>query len=464
MSKRLKAHLVKQKRVTEEMDRSLFTNVNESNLDPDNFVINNVCLFGRRESANGRIYSDTAIDSIVRLSNGGKCFINHITQQEMKDRHGVRDLRDWVGVFESSRRDGEKVLSNLKIREAYWDLVKDIAMLNPSGVGHSIDARIKVFQDDKTGKESVVDVVDLRSTDLVASAATTQNLFESAIQENQNNGDEQSILQEMAEYMIAQRIDSMNIEEGLLRNQQLKREIRQFTWDAIDSMHNVMWDKEKSIGDKKKAVINILDDLEKEINSRLSKIKKEGIEMDKDQLAQLREEIRQEMKEEEEFKNVQNENTNLKKQVTEANKKVTELEEELNAAKESNTKLTTENEKMAKELDEVKALEAIAKKKATVESIIAEAKLPKVLKSDLFVEDLMALEEKKDGDKVITFESQVKERVEERKKLGSKNGTVINNGKEFDDTQEELDEENGNRNKKDTKEALEDFTLKINRR
>lgn len=451
MKKIKSMHLVKEQEVIEEFN-STFDSIAESNLDPDNYTINNVCLFGRRESANGRIYSDTAIDSITRLSNGGKCFINHITKQEMKDRHGVRDLRDWVGVFESSRRDGEKVLSNLRIRENYWDLVKDIALMGPAGVGHSIDARIKVFHDENTGKESVVDVVDLRSTDLVASAATTQNLFESALDNNDNKSDEDLILKELAKYEVDEKVSSINIEEGILKNKMLEREINQLTWNAEDCIYDVMKDRDIAIAKKKKNIVGILDDLEKEINSRLAKLTKESKnKMDKT-LEEIKEEIRQELRKEDEFKNAKDKNTTLEAKLTEATEKVTKLEEKLNGIKESNVELEKKNKEMAKELDEIKVVEAISKKKVVISQIIAEAKLPKEAVSDIFKDDLMSLEEKKDGDKIITFESQVKSRVEERKKLTA-DGIVTDNGDEFDETKESKK----NTKKKEPKEALESF-------
>ena len=148
-------------------------------------TINGVCLFGTRKSQNKRIYEDSAIDDLARLADGVKCFINHPSKSELKERDGVRDLRDWLGVFESTHRDGEKVLGNLQVREAYRDLVNDLIALQPTAVGMSINARVKsgTRQD---GMESIVNVDALRSVDLVSNAATTRSLFESALTANKD--------------------------------------------------------------------------------------------------------------------------------------------------------------------------------------------------------------------------------------------------------------------------------------
>ena len=152
--------------------------VNESHIDSDNHIIKNVCIFGKAKSENGYNYEGKAIDKIATLANGVKVFLNHPSKQEQKDRDGVRDVRDWAGIYYNPRREGEKVFGDLHAREAYWDLLEDIAIMKPAKVGNSINARVRVFVDN-AGKESVVDVDRLHSTDIVASGATIENLWES---------------------------------------------------------------------------------------------------------------------------------------------------------------------------------------------------------------------------------------------------------------------------------------------
>lgn len=152
--------------------------VEEANIDVKNRTIDNFCVFGRRESENGYTYMDKAVDTLTEMTNDAKVFINHPSKSEMKDRENVRDLRDWAGTLSNAKRDGDKVIAKFKVRKAYWPLVEDIAKMKPAKVGGSINSRVRVYVDEK-GKESIVDIDRLNSVDLVASAATTVNLFES---------------------------------------------------------------------------------------------------------------------------------------------------------------------------------------------------------------------------------------------------------------------------------------------
>ncbi|MFH1980330.1 MAG: hypothetical protein ABIL58_00670 [Pseudomonadota bacterium] len=147
-------------------------------IDEANKIIKKVCVFGFRKSKNGYEYSDKAIASIARLTEGLKSFYNHPAASERKERGGVRDVRDWLGIFKNVQRSGDKIYADLHCRESSFGLLKDIARLQPQGVGNSINARVKMYRDEKTGQESVIDVDQLRSGDIVASAATVSNLFE----------------------------------------------------------------------------------------------------------------------------------------------------------------------------------------------------------------------------------------------------------------------------------------------
>ena len=100
----MKTKLLKKKDIIEAIDNP-FINCKEAGIDPDNHVLGGVCLFGRAESSNNRVYSDKAIGSLVKLAEGSKCYANHPGKSELKERDGVRDIRDWIGVFEGARRD-----------------------------------------------------------------------------------------------------------------------------------------------------------------------------------------------------------------------------------------------------------------------------------------------------------------------------------------------------------------------
>jgi len=252
--------------------------VKEGNIDSDNHIVKNVCIFGKKDSDNDYSYTDKAVDSLTRLAEGVKCFLNHPSKQEIKDRDGVRDLKDWVGIYATPRRNGEQVFADLFVRESYWDLVQDIAMMQPAKVGNSVNSRVKVFVEE-TGKESIVDIDKLHSVDLVASGATIDNLWESTNEkldgeENELSEQISSILEENFPKLLA------DIKEGILSDKIKQDEIRSkassLMWKANDMIYDLMRDKDEKIGnfsDRRKQINAVLDDLEKELNKILPKIK-----------------------------------------------------------------------------------------------------------------------------------------------------------------------------------------------
>ncbi len=472
MAKKIKSiHVIKQKDLIESFDNS-FSDITERSIDSDNFIIKDVCLFGTPESANNRIYSDKAIGTLTSMAEGSKCFMDHPSKTSIRETDGVRSVNDFIGIFENSRREGNKVIANLQCRESYFDLLKDIALMQPHGVGMSINSRVKVFQDEK-GVEHVADIDTLRSTDLVSSAATTSNLWESLsekIEENKN--DELDILLETTESRVKDKFKILMVEEGIIQdqldNEKIQDEIRDVTWVANRLLDKTIHDSELNITDKKSKIIEIFDDLESEIRKRLSGIKeslKENKRMDLQTLKTEHPElVKVILKEAQKADNVVKLEVDLEKSKTDLqeasdkvdeltkankteakdlNKKIEDLEKELTEAKDKNSELE-------KELDEIKVAEAFADKKAKINKQISESKLPKDAVTDVWVNDLMKLEDIEEG---ATVEDQVKERITDRTTLINKeSGKVKGSGEEF--TQ---DLKEGNKNKKSTEDAGKDF-------
>ena len=280
MVKKIKSiHVIKSKDLKEDLDDT-FEGITEASIDPDNFIINGVCLFGRRESANNRIYSDKAINSLVKHAEGAKCFKNHITKEELKNRSGVRNLSDFIGIFKAPYRKGDAVYANLKVRESYWDLVRDIAVMQPNGIGHSIDARVKVFSDD-TGRENIMDIESLRSTDLVASAATTNTIWENLEEKIEENKVEDWYYPELLQRKVVDEFKIVLFEEGIIQdkldNDEIKRAIQDVTWTANALIEKTLYDEESPVKDKKSKVMAIFDDLDKEVKKKMTKIKEQLI-------------------------------------------------------------------------------------------------------------------------------------------------------------------------------------------
>ena len=111
--------------------------------------------------------------------------------------------------------------------------------------------------------------------------------------------------------------------------------------------------------------------------------------------------------------------------------------------------LKEENDSLKQKNDEYEVKESLIAKKVVVEKALSESKLPKEAKTDTFSGILMAVQEKKDGEKVITVDEQIKSLIEDRITLLNPKGVkgmggdkkVIKEGKEM--TKEEFAKELG---------------------
>ena len=111
--------------------------------------------------------------------------------------------------------------------------------------------------------------------------------------------------------------------------------------------------------------------------------------------------------------------------------------------------LKEENDSLKQKNDEYAVKESLIAKKVVVEKALSESKLPKEAKTDTFSGILMAVQEKKDGEKVITVDEQIKSLIEDRITLLNPKGVkgmggdkkVIEEGKEI--TKEEFAKELG---------------------
>lgn len=424
-----------------ERDDKFFDDVEEQNINEDNHTISNVCVFGTRHSKNGYTYQDQAIDSLTSKAHGARFFINHPSKSESKDRDGVRDIRDWAGVFSNPHRDGEKVMADLSVRPVFWELVRDVASMRPAGVGNSINSRVKVFKDDQ-GKEHVVDIDKLKSIDLVASAATTQNLFESASEKAA--ADQGDWIDELAD--LAKEYDSDTVKafivhdlfEGLLmdkiKEKELSRAVSSLNWQASDVIEEILRDSKKKFGEKKVQISGVLDDLESEINKLLSGKKKPG---KNDQLLHNKEEeedmdwttisIEDLKKNRSDLVDIiLGENADAEKVKTmegtlqELGTKVEGLEKSNGELASANEDLKTENTDLKKKLDEYETKDKATKKESYIKEKLTEAKLPDEAVSEIFMKDLMAKSDE-DIDSAVT----------DRKELWEgKSGGIKNSGDE----------------------------------
>ncbi len=149
--------------------------------------IRNCCLFGGK-SLNNRTYTEQAIKELAEHGEGVKAYLDHPSKQSVQEG-GIRSIRDWLGTFNTTRKEGQKVMGSLVVRECYEGLMSDIIKISPSKIGFSLNARVKASKGED-GKEVVEGIDLIRSFDLVSSTGTTDNLFESALEGIEGNDDE----------------------------------------------------------------------------------------------------------------------------------------------------------------------------------------------------------------------------------------------------------------------------------
>lgn len=456
MESRWKGHLVKTKEITDSQTQSPFIDIQESQIDESNHMIKDVCVFGTRYSKNGYTYQDKAIETLNILTEGAKFFINHESKSERKDRDGVRDIRDWAGVFSNPKKKEDKVFADLRVRPQFWELARDVATMKPPGVGNSINTLVKVYTDDQ-GKEHIVDIDTLRSIDLVASAATTQNLFEShfdniinideSIQnifENTNNQDEQA---DMFHNMVIDYTEGILSDEIKKRN--IARKINELNWKASDLIYDIVRDNSIQMSDKKTKISSIMDDLDTEIQKVLSGKKsiidkqsttkenneEEDMGLEKltlDDLINDRPDLVKKIKEgiesNDKIKTLETENKELSDKFETLENQFKELTDKYEAVEK-------ERDGLKVKVDEFETAQKKTQKESFIKEQVKEAKLPDEAVSDVFMEDLMSKNE-----------DEIKKSIQDRKELWNSKKTVIKGaGEEFV----------SNDNKEVTKEKVE---------
>ena len=165
--------------MTKSIQEYLANVLSEAHKDRKNLKINGICVIAR-ESSNGRIYSDPALDDIVHLIlENGRCFIDHRDPEDEK-KGRARPVKELLGKFENPRREGQKVFADLNVLPHQEQMFFGIAEMMPDVVGMSIDGEASISPMDAENEMDLVErVTRLISTDLVSTPATTKSLFES---------------------------------------------------------------------------------------------------------------------------------------------------------------------------------------------------------------------------------------------------------------------------------------------
>lgn len=147
----------------------------EGTVYPNQNLIKGVCLINR-VSKNNRVYLDEALNDIVRLSNGIKVNLDHLS----RDVNGrARSVKDIIGKIINPRQVNGGVFGDLSVLKSQKDWIFAIAEQMPELAGMSIVAKGRISDEpDSQGRQQVESVTQLSSIDLVSNPATTKGLFE----------------------------------------------------------------------------------------------------------------------------------------------------------------------------------------------------------------------------------------------------------------------------------------------
>ena len=147
-------------------------------VDTENHVVRNVKLIGF-ESKNGRLYPPRVLEAAKEKYEGTKVNIDHPstgdpnTPRGYGDRFGAIKNVQYVegeGLFGDFHYNPRHPIANQFIYDAQH---------NPSALGFSHNATLRVANKKQDGKTVIEEILNVRSMDLVADPATTTSLFES---------------------------------------------------------------------------------------------------------------------------------------------------------------------------------------------------------------------------------------------------------------------------------------------
>jgi len=160
-----------------------FEGLGEARVERGERLIKNVTLCGKN-SKNGRIYSEQALNDAVRLYEHAPFYFDHPTEAQLRERKGARSVLDLAGEILNPRRVGDQVKGDLHIleREPTSSLAFALAEQMPHRAGMSHRGRGTV-RPGAPGKADVVEsLAEVFAVELVTDPATTTGLFESITQ------------------------------------------------------------------------------------------------------------------------------------------------------------------------------------------------------------------------------------------------------------------------------------------
>lgn len=136
-------------------------------------VIVGVKVVGTK-SRNGREYPLSVLREAIPLYEDAPVFLAHPDAREK--RQGSRQTKDHFGSLERAFVDGKGLFANLRVKRSHG-LAKRILETAATGkFGLSHNAVVRMTDDENT----VTEILEVKSVDLVNNPATSKNLFEGA--------------------------------------------------------------------------------------------------------------------------------------------------------------------------------------------------------------------------------------------------------------------------------------------
>jgi len=154
----------------------------EATVDADKITISNVVLLGK-ESKNGRIYTEAAMQKALPLYEGVKVFMNHPDPASKS----ARSIHDLAGKINNVRFDPQgKIKGDFHgLNNQNGRLFVEIATTMPeiAGMSHNARGKFKIVNN----RQVVEEIAQVHSVDLVADPATTKGFFENVNDNGRKN-------------------------------------------------------------------------------------------------------------------------------------------------------------------------------------------------------------------------------------------------------------------------------------
>jgi|GEM_PF-1446640 len=153
-------------------------------------IIQNVSLLGS-VSRNGRVYTREAMQDAVRLYNGVQVFADHPSYNDLTGTGG-RKFMDLAGKILNTRLSGDRVRGDVHLIAGHsvGENLKTIAEQMPDLVGFSHRAK----GESETAEDGTVVIkrlTEVKALEIVVDPATTDGLFESTIEQPEEQGEEE---------------------------------------------------------------------------------------------------------------------------------------------------------------------------------------------------------------------------------------------------------------------------------